>query len=64
MARPKGSKNRNTSALTQYADLSTDERLQLLANLIVDKIVDDQNNGKVIQKRIEATRAIGTLATS
>lgn len=64
MARPKGSRNKNSSALPQYVDLTTEERITLLANLIVDKIIDDQNNGQMIQKRIEVGHAIGTLATS
>lgn len=45
MSRPKGSKNKNTSELPAYTALSTAERIDLLANLIVDKIIEDQRNG-------------------
>ena len=51
MARPTGSKNKNSSALPSYAALSTEERVLVLANLIVDRILADQrNNGKLLKK--------------
>lgn len=52
MARIKGSKNKNTSALPQYACLSAQERITILANLIVDKILADQNGSKKLFKKI------------
>jgi len=64
MARPKGSKNKNSSALPQYAALSTDERLEVLANLIVDKILEDQTSGRALLKKIESGHAAATATTS
>ena len=52
MGRKKGSKNKQTSALPSYAGLSTDEKLTALANLIVDRILDDQRNKEVLLKQI------------
>ena len=46
MARTKGSKNKNSSALPNYATLSTEERIKGLANLIVDKIYEDLQGKK------------------
>lgn len=52
MARPKGSRNKNSSALPDYAMLSTEERVDVLANLIVDKIYDDLRGDKSILKQL------------
>ncbi|HEY4963375.1 MAG TPA: hypothetical protein VIH90_01630 [Candidatus Saccharimonadales bacterium] len=53
MARPLGSKNKNSSGQPSYTALSTEERLIVLANLIVDRIVADQrNNGKLLKKLV------------
>jgi hypothetical protein len=52
MARTKGSKNKNSSALPQYSALSTEQRVTVLANLIVDRIVEDQNNDCTLLKKI------------
>ncbi len=43
MARPKGTKNTNTIK-RRLDPLSPQERIEVLANLIVDKILDDQQN--------------------
>jgi hypothetical protein len=53
MARIKGSKNKNSSALPSYAQLSTEERIGVLANLVVDKIYEDLQGGKTILKLLE-----------
>lgn len=53
MARPKGSKTKNSSAQPLYVALSTEERLIVLANLIVDRIqADQQSNGKLLKKLV------------
>ena len=52
MGRKKGSKNKQTSALPSYAALSTNEKLAALANLMVDRILDDQRNKEVLLKQI------------
>ncbi len=52
MARPKGSKNRNSSALPGYAAFSTQQKLLVLANLIVDRIMKDQRNNNQIYRKL------------
>jgi hypothetical protein len=56
MARTKGSKNKNSSALPDYVLLSTESRIEVLANLIVDKIFDDLENGQKILKKLNTVR--------
>lgn len=55
MARTKGSKNKNSSALPDYATLSTEQRIQVLANLIVDKIYEDLQGKRVLLKQLTKT---------
>lgn len=45
MARTKGSKNKNTAEMPMYTAMPTEERLFVLANLIIDRIVEDQQTG-------------------
>jgi hypothetical protein len=45
MARPKGSKNKNSAEVPIYTALPIEDRITLLANLIVDQIYQDQENG-------------------
>lgn len=52
MARLKGSKNKNSSALPQYAELSTSERITVLANLMVDRILEDQRSDTKLLEKI------------
>ena len=52
MARPKGSRNKNSSALPDYATLSTEDRIVVLANLVVDKIYEDLQGDKSILKQL------------
>ncbi len=53
MARPKGVKNKNTEEVPDICRLSPAERIELLANLIVDRILDDQAHGKKIYRKIK-----------
>jgi len=52
MARLKGSKNKNSSDMPLYSTLPTEERLIVLANLIVDRILEDQTSGSTLLKRL------------
>ncbi len=54
MARTKGSKNKNSSALPDYATLPTEERIGVLANLIVDKIFEDLHGSKAIYMQLSS----------
>lgn len=51
MGRIKGIKNKNTEIRPVTSSLSPEERIRLLANLIIDRIVEDQKNGQIIQKK-------------
>ena len=53
MARPKGSKNKNSSAQPEYMSFTVQQRIEVLANVIVDRIESDQKSGKKLIKRIE-----------
>lgn len=53
MARPKGSKNK-PQPVSWPMNLSTEERIQLLANFIVDAIEEDQAKGGPLLKKIQA----------
>jgi hypothetical protein len=52
MARLKGSKNKNSSALPEYSLLTSEQRIVVLANLIVDRILEDQNSGEKLLSKI------------
>ena len=52
MGRIKGSKNKNSIQRLVASTLSPEERIRFLANIIVDKILEDQRNGQVILKTI------------
>lgn len=57
MSRPKGSKNKNSAAVPVYSTFSVEERIVVIANLIVDRILEDQTTNKKILKAIEAANA-------
>lgn len=52
MSRTKGAKNKNTGEVPVYSTLPVEERLFVLANLIVERIIEDQTNGKKLLKQI------------
>lgn len=49
MARPKGSKNKPKAPLVEQFSFTTEQRIRLVANLIVEKIIED---GAFAQKLI------------
>jgi len=54
MARTKGSKNKNSAEMPMYTSLPTEEKLFVLANLIIDRIVEDQQTGgKLFRQLVE-----------
>jgi len=57
MARLRGSKNKNSGEVPVYMAMTTQERVLVLANLIVDRVVEDQAAGGVLLKRIEGRYA-------
>lgn len=52
MARLKGSKNKISTIRPSTSCLSTQERIRFLANLIIDRILEDQRNGQTLLKTI------------
>lgn len=52
MARHKGSKNKHRKNELVVSKYSPEERIRIIANVIIDRILDDQNNGKEIYKLI------------
>jgi hypothetical protein len=54
MARIKGSKNKNSAEVPMYTSLPTEEKLFVLANLIIDRIIEDQQTGgKLFRQLVE-----------
>jgi len=53
MARTKGSKNKNSSALPSYVALPARERIMILANLIVDKIYEDLEGKQTVLNQLQ-----------
>lgn len=56
MARLKGSKNRNSEGRIVTSSLSPHDRIRFLANLIIDKVLEDQRNGQVLLKKINGSK--------
>lgn len=52
MGRLKGSLNKKTHSRPSTSSLSSHERIQFLANLIVDRILEDQKNDRVLLKKL------------
>ncbi len=46
MSRPKGSKNKVREPLVESFSYTTEQRIDLLADLIVEKIIEDRRNGR------------------
>lgn len=46
MSRPKGSKNKLREAAVESFSYTTEQRIELLADLIVEKIIEDRRNGR------------------
>lgn len=53
MARPKGTKNKVSVTLPEVCNLSSSERIELLANLMIDRILDDQSHGQKLYRNLK-----------
>lgn len=60
MGRRKGSINQKPQRVPETVLLTTEQRIEFLANLIVDRIAQDQAAGRKLLKRIERTYAART----
>jgi hypothetical protein len=62
MARTKGSQNKDMMIRPATSELTVEERIQLLANLIVDRVADDQTKKyKLLQQTKRETKAICSM---
>ena len=43
MSRPRGSKNKTKATLVEQFNLTTEQRIKLVANLVVEKIIEDND---------------------
>ncbi len=58
MGRTKGSVNKQSKPLPDTAYLDTQQRVEFLANIIVERIQQDQkNDGKLLEELQEASNA-------
>ncbi len=64
MARTKGSKNKQTTALSEFVYMPSEERLKLIANLVIDRVIEDQKGDKHIERKLRVDHAIGTISTT
>lgn len=46
MSRPKGSKNKIQQLPAEQFSYTLEQRIELIADLIVEKIIEDQRNGR------------------
>ena len=53
MGRIKGTKNNSSLTPIVTSSLTPQERIQFLANLIIDRILEDQNNGQQLRKKFQ-----------
>lgn len=52
MGRLKGSLNKNSQSRPMTSSLSSQERIRFLANLIIDRMLEDQRNDCVLLKKL------------
>ncbi|HJP80997.1 MAG TPA: hypothetical protein VJ841_01215 [Candidatus Saccharimonadales bacterium] len=57
MSRPKGSKNKIQELPAEQFSFTTEQRIELVADLIVEKIIEDQRNGRHLVTILEDTNA-------
>lgn len=64
MARLKGSKNKVTVTLPDECNLLPEQRIELLANLIIDRILEDQIDDQKLLKEIGDSHGTRSTATA
>jgi hypothetical protein len=62
MGRTKGDTNKESPRAPHTVRLTTDEKLEFLASLIVDKIIEDQKAGQRLLKNIGGLDVIGSVS--
>lgn len=53
MSRPKGSKNKPKKPLVEQFTFTTEQRIKLVANLVVEKILEDNNFAHQLVEMLE-----------
>ena len=53
MPRPKGSKNKPKTLVVEQFSFTTEQRIKLVANLVVEKILEDQQFAKKLSLLLE-----------
>jgi len=53
MSRPKGSKNKPKTPIVEEFTFTTEQRIMLVANLVVEKILEDQQFAKKLIPLLE-----------
>lgn len=56
--------NKNIQKIPYTVELTTEQKLEFLANLIVDRITEDQNKGRKLLKQIGGTNVARTITTA
>lgn len=64
MARTKGSVNKEPQRVPETIQLTNEQRLEFLANLITDRILEDQNKGQQLLRRIKNRGSSVSSATT
>ncbi|HSX05408.1 MAG TPA: hypothetical protein VLF69_03000 [Candidatus Saccharimonadales bacterium] len=59
MSRPKGSKNKIQAAPVETFGYTTEQRIELFASLIVEKIIEDQRNGQHLLELLRGNNDTG-----
>lgn len=59
MPRPKGSKNKPKAPLVEQFTFTTEQRVKLIANLVIEKILEDRKFGKALISIVEKRDATG-----
>ena len=57
MSRPKGSKNKPKEPVVEEFSFTTEQRIKLVANLVVEKILEDAQFAQKLTKILEQPRA-------
>lgn len=59
MPRPRGSKNKPKAPLVEQFTFTTEQRVKLIANLVIEKILEDRKFGKALISIVEKRDATG-----
>lgn len=57
MPRPKGSKNKPKAPVVEQFTFTTEQRIKLVANLVVEKILEDRKFGRALISLLERSDA-------